>query len=106
MLLEPHYKHDPSAKPLTSSIPSPMYQRGGAAISFKKSSPKSTFPPADAIFLGVKGIKQSAEKRTSGTTAVETHRPAMNKLGDAARRRLRQRAAKLLYGHEAVPSGR
>lgn len=53
----------------------------------------------------VKTAKLSAEKKTAGTLAVEQHRPLVNKLSDAGRRRLRARAAELLYGHEAaVPS--
>jgi hypothetical protein len=54
----------------------------------------------------VKGSKHIAEKKTPGATAVEKHRPAMNKMSDTARRRLRQRAAELLYGHEAVADSR
>ena len=50
----------------------------------------------------VKAAKPAPEKKTPGTIAVETHRPAMNKLTEAERRRLRQRAAELLYGHEAA----
>jgi hypothetical protein len=60
----------------------------------------------DFIILAVKASKQVTEKETSGTIAVEKHRPAMNKLNEAARRRLRQRAAELLYGHEAVANRR
>ncbi len=54
----------------------------------------------------VKVAKPASEKKTSGTLAVEKHRPLMNKLSDAQRRRLRQRAAELLYGHEVASSGR
>jgi hypothetical protein len=54
----------------------------------------------------MKSSKRTVEKRTLGTSAVENHRPAMNKLGEAERRRLRQRAAELLYGHEAVANSR
>jgi len=54
----------------------------------------------------VKAAKPTAEKKTSGTLAVEKHRPLMNKLSEATRRRLRQRAAELLYGHEAAPPDR
>jgi hypothetical protein len=54
----------------------------------------------------VKTTKPVAEPRTPGTVAVEKHRPLMNKLTAAERRRLRQRAAELLYGHEAVAPGR
>ena len=55
---------------------------------------------------GVKAAKPIAEKKSAGTLAVERHRPLMNKLSDAERRRLRQRAAELLYGREAVAAGR
>ncbi|HXR08066.1 MAG TPA: hypothetical protein VN765_12095 [Candidatus Acidoferrum sp.] len=47
----------------------------------------------------MKAVRPPPEKKTSGTRAVESHRPAMNKLNADARRRLRQRAAELLYGH-------
>jgi len=54
----------------------------------------------------VKAARAIIERKTRGTIAVEKHRPAMNKLTGAARRRLRQRAAELLYGHEAVAHSR
>jgi hypothetical protein len=54
----------------------------------------------------VKAAKPTAEKKTAGTLAVEKHRPLMNKLSTADRQRLRQRAAELLYGHEAAAPGR
>jgi hypothetical protein len=54
----------------------------------------------------VKAVKKSVEKKTPGTLTVEKHRPLMNKLTDAQRQRLRQRAAELLYGREALASGR
>ncbi len=54
----------------------------------------------------VKITKAVPEPKTPGTVAVEKHRPLMNKLTTAQRRRLRQRAAELLYGHEAVAPGR
>jgi hypothetical protein len=54
----------------------------------------------------VKTTKAVPEPKTPGTAAVEKHRPLMNKLTTAQRRRLRQRAAESLYGHEAVASGR
>ncbi len=54
----------------------------------------------------VKTTKPVREHKTPGTVAVEKHRPLMNKLTAAERRRLRQRAAELLYGHEAVAPGR
>ena len=54
----------------------------------------------------VKTAKTAAEKKTPGTVAVEKHRPLMNKLTVAERRRLRRRAAELLYGREALAPGR
>lgn len=54
----------------------------------------------------MKAAKSPIEKKTAGTLAVEKHRPLMNRLSDAERRRLRQRAAELLYGHEATAPGR
>lgn len=54
----------------------------------------------------MKTVKKNLEKKTPGTLAVEKHRPLMNKLTDARRRQLRQRAAELLYGHEALAPGR
>lgn len=54
----------------------------------------------------MKAVKKSVEKKTPGTLTVEKHRPLMNKLTDAQRQRLRQRAAELLYGREALASGR
>jgi DNA-binding transcriptional regulator PaaX len=54
----------------------------------------------------VKTAKTVAEKKTAGTIAVERHRPLMNKLSDADRRRLRRRAAELLYGSETASAGR
>jgi hypothetical protein len=39
----------------------------------------------------VKAAKPIVERKTRGTIAVEKHRPVMNKLTDAARRRLHQR---------------
>ena len=50
----------------------------------------------------VKNRKPVAEPKTPGTVAVEKHRPLLNRLPAADRRRLRHRAAELLYGHEAV----
>jgi hypothetical protein len=55
---------------------------------------------------GVKAAKPIVEKKSAGTLAVERHRPLMNKLSIAERRRLRQRAAELLYGREAPAAGR
>jgi hypothetical protein len=46
----------------------------------------------------VKTTKAVPEPKTPGTVAVEKHRPLMNKLTAAERRRLRQRAAELLAG--------
>jgi len=54
----------------------------------------------------VKTAKRAAEKKTSGTLTVEKYRPLVNKLTLAQRRRLRQRAAELLYGREALTPGR
>jgi hypothetical protein len=54
----------------------------------------------------VKAAKPIVERKTRGTIAVEKHRPVMNKLTDAARRRLHQRAAELLYGYEAIAHSR
>jgi hypothetical protein len=54
----------------------------------------------------VKHFKPAPEPRTPGTVAVEKHRPLLNKLTEPQRRRLRQRAAALLYGHEAPAPGR
>ena len=53
----------------------------------------------------VKTATTRREKKTPGTIAVEKHRPLMNKLTPAERRRLRRRAAELLYGREALASG-
>ena len=52
----------------------------------------------------VKTATTRREKKTSGTIAVEKHRPLMNKLTAVERRRLRLRAAELLYGREALAS--
>jgi hypothetical protein len=46
----------------------------------------------------VKNLKPVAEAKTPGTVAVAKHRPLLNKLTEVQRRRLRQRAAALLYG--------
>jgi hypothetical protein len=53
----------------------------------------------------MKGHKPPREKKSHGATAVEKHRALMNKLSDAERRRLRRRAAELLYGREALAPG-
>jgi hypothetical protein len=55
---------------------------------------------------GVKQLKPAPEPKTPGTVAVEKHRPLLNKLSEPKRRRLRQRAAALLYGHEVPAPGR
>jgi hypothetical protein len=55
---------------------------------------------------GVNAVKRAPQKKTQGTLAVEKHRPLMNKLTRAQRRRLRHRAAELLYGREALAPGR
>ena len=44
----------------------------------------------------VKHLRPAPEPKTPGTVAVEKHRPLLNKLTEAQRRRLRQRAAELL----------
>ena len=54
----------------------------------------------------VKKAKPTPEPKTAGTLAVQRHRPLLNKLAEAQRRQLRQRAATLLYGHEAPAPGR
>ena len=54
----------------------------------------------------MKSTKPVVEKKTPGALSVEKHRPLMNKLTPAQRQRLRQRAAELLYGREAIASGR
>ena len=54
----------------------------------------------------MKVAKKIVEKKTPGTLAVEKHRHLMNKLTDTQRQRLRQRAAELLYGREALAPGR
>jgi hypothetical protein len=54
----------------------------------------------------VKKAKSPPEPKTAGTVVVQRHRPLLNKLSEAQRRRLRQRAAALLYGHEAPAPGR
>lgn len=54
----------------------------------------------------VKAAKKTAEKKSPGALAVEKHRPLMNKLTHAQRQRLRQRAAELLCGREALAPGR
>ena len=54
----------------------------------------------------MKSAKPPLEKKTAGTLAVEKHRPAMNRLSDGQRRRLRQRAAELLYGQQNAVPGR
>jgi hypothetical protein len=45
----------------------------------------------------VKALNKTEAGKTSGTLAVEKHRPLMNKLTTAQRQRLRQRAAALLW---------
>jgi hypothetical protein len=62
--------------------------------------------PGKADVGSVKNAKSVAEPKTRGTVTVERHRPLLNKLSQAQRRRLRQRAAGLLYGHEAPAPGR
>ena len=64
------------------------------------------YPPKKWDMNTVKHLKPAPEPKTLGTAAVEKHRPLLNKLSEAQRRRLRQRAASLLYGHEAPAPGR
>jgi len=54
----------------------------------------------------VKRAKTAPEPKSPVAMAVEKHRPLLSKLSEAQRRRLRQRAATLFYGHEAVAPGR
>jgi len=54
----------------------------------------------------VKLERRAEEKKTAGTLAVERHRPLMNKLSETDRRRLRRRAAELLYGRQTASAGR
>lgn len=54
----------------------------------------------------MKAANKIEAKKTPGTLTVEKHRPLMNKLTAAQRQRLRQRAAALLYGNEALALGR
>jgi len=54
----------------------------------------------------VKKAKPTTEPKTPGTLAVQRHRPLLNKLSETRRRQLRERAATLLYGHEAPAPGR
>lgn len=68
--------------------------------------PRLTLETPGEIKGNVKPAKTAVEKKTPGTVAVEKHRPLMNKLSAAERRRLRRRAAELLYGREALASGR
>lgn len=48
----------------------------------------------------VKAAKKAVEKKTPGTLVVEKYRPRMNKLTMAERRRLRDRAMRIAFGHE------
>lgn len=54
----------------------------------------------------VKKAKPTPEPKTPGTLAVQRHRLLLNKLSETRRRQLRERAATLLYGHEAPAPGR
>ena len=58
------------------------------------------------LVKAAKRVSEKKKKKTPGTLAVERHRPLMNKLTIAQRRRLRDRAAELLYGREALAPGR
>jgi len=53
----------------------------------------------------MKSQRPPREKKSHASMAVEKHRARMNKLSDAERRRLRRRAAELLYGREALAPG-
>jgi hypothetical protein len=53
----------------------------------------------------VRELKPAPDRKTPGTVAVEEHRPLLNRLTETQRRRLRQRAASLLYGREAPDHG-
>jgi hypothetical protein len=64
------------------------------------------YPQQEWDMNSVKHLKPAPEPKTPGTVAVEKHRPLLNKLTEPQRRRLRQRAAALLYGHEATAPGR
>ncbi len=44
--------------------------------------------------------------KAPGTVTVEKHRPLKNRLSAAERRQLRQRAAEMFHGGEALASGR
>ena len=48
------------------------------------------------------------EKKTPGALIVEKYRPQMNKLTPAQRRRLRDRAMRIAFGHasESAPNSR
>jgi hypothetical protein len=59
-----------------------------------------------SLSQSVKAANKTEAKKTPGTLAVEKHRPLMNKLTAAQRQRLRQRTAELLYGNEALATGR
>jgi hypothetical protein len=64
------------------------------------------FPARECHEIAMKAAKPTGETKTPGATAVEKRRPLMNRLTSAERRRLRQRTAELLYGHETVTAGR
>jgi hypothetical protein len=53
----------------------------------------------------VKSQKPARQKKGQPTSALERHRAMMNKLSAAERRRLRRRAAELLYGREVFATG-
>ena len=53
----------------------------------------------------VKSQRPKQEGKSRTTLALEKHRALMNKLSAAERRRLRRRAAELLYGREVIAPG-
>jgi hypothetical protein len=72
----------------------------------KPQFPGVDYPRQKWDMNSVKHLKPAPEPKTPGMLAVEKHRPLLNKLTEAQRRRLRQRAAGLLYGHEVPAPGR
>ena len=72
----------------------------------KDNASKFDFLPNPLHKQSVKAANKTEARKTPGTLAVEKHRPLMNKLTSAQRQRLRQRTAELLYGNEALASGR
>ncbi|MBI2928767.1 MAG: hypothetical protein HYY24_24145 [Verrucomicrobia bacterium] len=52
----------------------------------------------------MKAAKPSKERKTRGTLLVEKYRPRLNKLTDAERERLLERAMQLAYGQDTQPA--